>query len=109
MVLSHNTCHELLSLVKICSQHALAAKEHQSRHSHSKVVAIFPARTCRDVLKNMHTKDFCPSYLVRNSCLVLLGKIWVGRTDWQKLCAGSLYKIPMRDLLARCKISVRAL
>ena len=41
MVLSHDTCHELLSLVKICSQHALAAKEHQSRHSHSKVVAIF--------------------------------------------------------------------
>ena len=72
MVLSHNTCHELLSLVKIFSQHALAAKEHQSRHSHPKVVAIFPARTCRDVLKNMRTKDFCPSYLVRNSCLVLL-------------------------------------
>ena len=68
MVLSHNTCHELLSLVQICSQHALAAKEHQSRHSHSKVAAIFPARTCWDVFKNMHTKDFCPSYLVRNSC-----------------------------------------
>ena len=37
-----------------------------------KVVAICPARTCRDVLKNVRTKDFCPSYPVRNSCLVLL-------------------------------------